>query len=350
METTDRLWWETVGSCRKYIEDIEAAVRAQSSVVIPVNQSFPWIESFEGILKEYFTITNPSRQYEEYSFEDSCSAWEFLRDNYCSNERRLEFRKGVSNPGQFLAQTEGLTMNSRIIRISGIPECKINEWKNLIHDYTKAMKKDSMHASFILEVSLEQGSNINATVAGLKVFDLTKYVSSYDAYTFSALIAAAQPSLGQERAYYTDLAYQLCGNNIMAMETLAQHPQELLKNPVDYTLPFIPELSDAMARKAVWKTQIRQIFPILEEFRVNIIDQYRKDLKALLLVANDLDQDTKDENELEIGSIYFLNGKDHFIDYVNYQRLEVAHDARNNLAHLKTVEYQQVKEILSWTF
>lgn len=101
-------------------------------------------------------------------------------------------------------------------------------------------------------------------------------------------------------------------------------------------------------RSLIWETQLKAVFPVIEQYRSYFIKRYSSCIQKALPLSNPNGQDITSPEDVEIGMLVYLvgNGNITLADSSEYPELERFRDARNNLAHLNILEPEDVELIL----
>ncbi|MBQ8647237.1 MAG: hypothetical protein IJ484_03750, partial [Oscillospiraceae bacterium] len=114
------------------------------------------------------------------------------------------------------------------------------------------------------------------------------------------------------------------------------------------------DLPDPMEREdaesAVRRAQIVQVFPVLEEYRMELIDRRRALLEERLgrkpQVMDSEGKPVTEVQELEIAALrYIVRGSDQFSGAEAYH-LDLCREVRNLLAHNEQTPFEQVRRLM----
>ena len=122
---------------------------------------------------------------------------------------------------------------------------------------------------------------------------------------------------------------ELSGRLLTLGTRLLQDPRGAalsLEGALSSTGDPLPVLSDAFVRSAVWEAQIAWVFPLLERFRVRVVDQYADRLFPRLPIPN------------SNGGVFYRSE--------DFNGIILCRDARNTLAHNNFLSYASICELL----
>ena len=138
----DQIWWKQITKANHFIKDLAATVLDSKSVILNLPEFVPWqdtmYEMVEGILNE----ENPEYRLVVHECPTE-EAGQFLLEEFCKKDKRASYRYGMSY-ASFLAQSEGIVLNSRYIWIKNVTRDKLEEWSKFILEYNKNLPKLSI--------------------------------------------------------------------------------------------------------------------------------------------------------------------------------------------------------------
>ena len=182
-------------------------------------------------------------------------------------------------------------------------------------------------------------------------------MEDYDCRVF-ALEAAASLNNTRLRTWQAELALQLSGADPELCFPLLTAGEKLLLESAATAVnistqarnsaggSFTP-LTEEAALSAVWKASVVQIFPVLEQFRMEFISRYKQALQAHLPVRNSNGDIIRDARELELGTLYYIVNQDPgSFSAAAGRSISLFRRVRNELAHNDVVPYAEVEHIL----
>ncbi len=348
----EQIWWNHITKAHKFMEDIAKAALSEESVVLSLPSNVPWRNTIIDVVRERLQMENPKNKFEEIT----CPEEEFglyLLNRYCKREKRATYRYGMTY-AQFLGKCEDIVLNDRYIWIRDIPETKLDSIVPFIMEYQKNVEKKTP-AVFILETH-----NNNVKIKkGVKRLSFDNNISAYDKFAFCALIATENNCSDYMRPYLAELVSNICNEDIELCAKCVKAGKTFLANPINVIHsvqksqkrsdgePFLFTKEEEQIKKAIWETQIRYIFPLIEKYRSNFVVQYKTLMEKALPIQNAYGEVISRAEDVEIGMILFMVGsKVITISQKERDELKKYREARNRLAHLDVLELDLVEDIL----
>ena len=214
-------------------------------------------------------------------------------------------------------------------------ECKTAEEQELLLDLLGEDRLLAIYGeSFMLEIFTEANNARFArhimNITGSKNVRFISYndlVTDYDIYSFATLLAAEAKCKTYLRQYLADMTAQVCGNDVELVAECIVRWEDFLKEPQD-TLKkiykkskrangdeFKQELSAEDLNRRIWAAQVRNIFPELENYRMDFIERHRSDIDKLYT----------GDDPIELGNLYY---------YVRNWQINVSTEEKDELKTL----------------
>ena len=339
----ERVWWNNIPTAARYVRDIVDAIHEERSMVLLLPKTTPWRDALRQIVEEQIaSIADRSMCVLPCPEEEP---GRYLLRTSCPEERRLAYRSTKSH-AEFLAK-EDCVLHTRILWIEIARTVDASAWVDFIGAYQHAMERDVPRATFILALSEDcpqcRGQR------GVPYSVLAKKVSEYDRYAFAVLAASDGDGQRHLRVYLASLAATLCGGDIELMAVCSRRGMAFLRDPQGVLRqiaenevrsdgsPFdITGVVEKM-QHLIWRTQLKLIFPVIEDRRQYYIEQMRRQLEANRDVPEDI----------EIGPLFYrVCQKIVTCTPTAFAELEMLKDARNKLAHLDELPFETVDLIL----
>ena len=356
MVEMDKVWWNHITKAHKFIEDIVSSAMEGKSVILSLPENAPWRNTLMELVEEQFKRENFKNAFEDIVCPDE-EVGLFLLNKYCKKEKRASYRYGITY-AEFLGQCDDIVLNDRYIWVHDIPENKCEEWLNFIVEYNKNVKEKTP-AIFILEV--HENSFINKARKGIRKLSFNKNINAYDRFAFCALTAGDSNSCKEYLCqYFAELVASVCKDDIELCAECVRKGNQFLQNPEETLKQIISESSRSDGKKftysqtseelktLIWEAQLKNIFPVIEKYRSYFVKKYNDNIRMALPISNSYGQKVITPEEVEIGILIYVVGigSIHLNNYCEYQKLERMRDARNKLAHLKTLDFDSVDQIL----
>lgn len=351
MQNASALWWKQTASPAALLARIQADLDAGKSLILYQSETLPWSSDFLKAIQDHILAHDAYRRLEKISSRPD--PFRLLKETYVPASLQLKYRPGM-DPGSYLAQY-GQDLHNRCIWVRHVKKEELPLWQQVISSYLQnTQNKDK--AIFILETSCPAGKPVRL----IEDYDLSKTSGWFDFHVFCTLLAS---SFSLEPLWKLYLAEVLSSTAMSDPELASLMPEQLedcLKDPYSVLkkrirneshqngLPF-PDLPDqSTVDRDLWSAQLRVLFPLIEQFRKTIIENNARylsrfvPLEAPCFVIEDV-------HDLEIGHLAHLLGNgqfrlwnDFYSVFPSFQR------ARNLLAHLNPVSWQDVQIILDW--
>ena len=301
----------------------------------------------------YYTVPDELRPYILSSFTEA------LSDNDLYSEIIDAGTEAAGDPFQVLRQFVSQDRQSSLIRPSDIATCDDlrfrlfvvycdeqgrNPWNDFVRRYADAVHTHNRggHAVFCL-VSSGEWKGVRDDVF-IQVKRWSDYFTDYDCEIFAAHHRAYRKDTQWVGRLASSLVAGLAQGDPLLAEHLADLELEALLSPdvmlrectgSGMVIPGIPiHTADNITRR-IWKAQVREVFPLLEELRHDLLSQARRQLASLGSLRD------KDVRELELGQLNYYLRNTEWSDYAR-----ILADMRHKLAHLELIPYRDLQNAL----
>ena len=339
IETSD-IWWRQITSARKFLDKTANTLAGGKSVVICLSEVTPWLDDMRIILKEFLNkrFGGIKAVHEINAAQVGAEPATFVFENFCDENVKSEFIPFSDKAHvKFLAERNDITLNNACLWIRGVSETQAENWFSFIADYNNFLRGKSK-GIFLLEA----GANFDLTgKANIEVFHYAREISDYDCFAFNILIAA-EFGKGDKfiKRYLAELVSNATGFDVEKGAECIKCGVDFLKNPRKFLKNKTREEIDG----AIWKTQLKLIFPLLELFRRDFIKKYESMIKCLLPFESNSGKKVFTPDEAELGDLYFILGGQN-LPQNDWEELKIYRDARNKLAHLSILTLEEVQMI-----
>ena len=354
----DAIWWGQITKANYFIQTIASAILNHNSVVIRLPERTPWkgtlYENVEGILRQ----GNPEYK---LKFHDcpTKEAGEFLLEEYCKRDKRNSYRFGMSY-AEFLAKSDDIVLNSRYVWIKNVSGGKLKEWLDFIAEYNRNLQKNALSAVFILET---QDETIKAKkVKGLKYLSFDDSIDFYDKYTFCVLASTGIDIKTNIRPYVAEVVSSVCKDDIELCALCMEHWNDFVRQPYDTlshiiiseahsnNTPFASDYNIETVETRIWEAQIKQLFPVVERYRTRFVRKNLEYVEKALPLETAYGEMIDNPLDVELGALsYLAKGKQILLTSKEKSQLDTFRMIRNYLAHMKTLDFEQVEWVLSQT-
>ena len=354
--TMDTIWWGQITKANHFIQAVTSAVLDHNSIVLGLPENTPWkdtlYDSIEGILRQ----GNPEYKLIFHNCPTQ-EAGQFLLEEFCKKDKRNSYRYGMSY-AEFLAQSEDIVLNSRYVWIKGVSGNKLKEWLDFLSEYNKNLQKGAMSALFILET--QDDISKAKKVKRVKYLSFDDTIDFYDKFAFCALASTGIEIKPRIRPYVAEVVSSICTDDIELCALCLQHWNDFVLNPYETLTqiaasethrngtPFAIDLSSEKATTRIWEAQIKLLFPVVERYRTRFIKNHLKYIEKTLPIKTAYGEIIDDPLDVELGTLsYLVKRKKITLTPKEEHQLDTFRNVRNSLAHMKTVDYEQVEWVLS---
>ena len=352
----NEIWWKQITRANHFIKNIADTVLDGKSVILNLPEFIPWKETMYDMIEGILHEENPEYRLVFKECPDG-NVGQFLLEEYCKREKRSSYRYGMSYAA-FLAQSEGIVLNSRYVWVKNVSQTQMKEWTTFILEYNKNLPKHMTPALFILETHTP---NIRQTgIKGIRSINFDDQIDSYDKFTFCALASTDIDIKGYLRPYLADLVSTVCKDDIELCAVCLRRWSDFLKDPLQTLKQIMEEefhsdgslfqidLDQSTLDTSIWKGQIKLLFPIVERYRSKFIKQHYPAIHKVLPVQTSYGESITNPFDVELGSLIQMAGKKYItLSTIEYNQLDNFRRARNDLAHITPLEFSRVDWILS---
>lgn len=354
--TMDDIWWGQITKATNFVHATASTVLDHNSIVISLPERTPWKETLydniEGILRE----GDPEYKLDLHDCPEE-EPGEFLLEEYCKRDKRNSYRFGMSY-AKFLAESEDIVLNSRYVWIRSVSGEKLKKWLHFITEYNKNLRKNASAAVFILETQDE--SIKGKKPKGLRYLSFDESIDFYDKYTFCVLASTGVDIRPSIRPYVAEMVSSVCKDDIELCAICMQEWNDFVKEPLKTLLqvtssemhsdgtPFSADYDAEIVEARVWEAQIKLLFPIVERYRTRFVKKHRQYIENALPIETIYGEMIDDPLDVELGALCRLV-RDNTIPLSTREdeQLDTFKRVRNNLAHLKTLDFELVEWVLS---
>lgn len=354
---TGEVWWKYIIKTNYFLNKITDTLLGGKSLALFLPSMVPWHDTMLELIIEHLRSENSNNAFDVIDCPKE-EAGQFLLDKYCKKEKRARYRYGIGYAA-FLGQSEDIVLNNRYVWVRNISEHKYHEWMDFIAEYNKNVGKTRPAALFILEIA---DQSISRTVRkGIEkiVFDQT--ISTYDVYTFAALISAEVNCREMLKPYMAELVANICQDDVELCAMCVKYGENFLRKPLETIHRIVREeersdqsafrfdYDEAFIKKCIWESQLKILFPLIEGYRSEFVMKYSNSLKEILPIKNAYGDTVILPQDVELGMLFNLAARGKIVlGSREYQELVLFKDARNHLAHMDIVEMGEVEAILGY--
>lgn len=345
----DKIWWEKTDGARKFLAETIQILLGGRSVILCLPKNLPWRDTMHEVLRRLLRekFTGTTREVKSVDVGDNPR--KYVMKNFCEN--KSGFRPyGDEAYAEFLAEAAGtdISLNTTCLWIQN-SESETDDWFDFIEEYHKFLD-DRRGGVFLLETS----DNFNVRSSkGIEILSYDRKISDYDNFAFHILIASEfcrENDLTKQ--YLAELVTQLVGNNVELGAACVKHGNEFLKNPrkvfteILNAENFSSTKTEEETDFAIWLTQLKLTFPLIEIFRRNLIKNYHAAISSALPCNSGYGERIEMSEQAELGTlVHLVNLKQLWFNKSDWDELTNYLSVRNRLAHLKTLPFDELQRI-----
>ena len=352
----ERIWWEQITNANRFVNSIVNSILEEKSSILILSKLTPWRNTMRELV-ESRVLNKTSETSFDLLDSPKTSVGEFMLNKYCKEDKRIEYRPNKSY-AQFLAESDDIVLNSRIVWIQNISSKIFLEWVHFVSEYHSSMRSDISPAVFILETDEDFMRKI--AKKGVNNIVYSKEMNDFDTYAFCILAASGLSSRTYLKNYWAELLSNVCGIDIELSakclgqaEKFLENPYKILKDIAEKEIrsdgkSFSFPLDEDSIAKRVWKTQIKIVFPVIEDYREKFVSNYKEQITQLLPIKSSNGEECTEAEEVEIGTLKYVVAIGSLKVASNtHDELYSFNQARNTLAHLKPLKLETVNDILA---
>ena len=331
-----KIWWEDLNGPRRFLVEASNILSGGKSVVLCLPERVPWLKIMRDVLEKLLLkgtqtikVLNAEKIFD--------TPQEYVLKNFCANKRGFRAYNSTAY-AKFLAESTGIELNDSCLWIRKASPAQVEQWLTFIAEYQKflAGRKGGV---FLLEAG--DYWNVKSEVA---ILSYKKKISDYDSFAFNIFVAADFANENQlMKRYLAELVTALTEGDVEFGAACIAKSDDFLKNPEkvfeDLMWEFNSSKSTEDIEQAIWMTQLKLIFPLVETFRRNFVRRYEEQIRNF--PAHHVPPE-----EVEIGALYTqFNTRRWLISEADANDLEFYREVRNKLAHLRVLPFDELQKI-----
>ena len=304
-----KIFWEKITHANDFVSDIADKLDDKENIILVSLDDIPWYGSFRDFLQEFmdnkigigkYEIISPSKKEskEQCLFGDEKSFIDSIRydDDFFYGRTKYEFQESVETFVSFFAKNAFLQNEKKNIYVwlELYFENSFYNWIDFISDYIKEKEKNNKNIVFIISYhqdNCKANYKIQSNFVRFSLFKDKQYINWYDCYVFFTIVSNLKDIIIDEyfKLYLSELLTNIIRDNItgknirLCVECLKDY-KNLLNDPVKTIQNIFSEyhLKEDFITGAIYRSQIRVIYPILNEFRLDLIKKYEDKLNNIL--------------------------------------------------------------------
>lgn len=323
-------WWRMVPGARRFTNTAAEAVDKHCSAAAhlsPVD-----IEGFVQMLSDKISRRHVSLNVEIFEYDEKGDIEDFvttLTENFSTNFLR-DFVK--DSPMTDLAEQNTFGGYAIIVKLKH----KVKWLTSAVVDFNKGAYNST---GSIIFVTCEDNPPPSLT-------RLSDYLTPYDVQFFAINLLENSKLNTQEKLYTSTLAAKLSGQSAIMAKNLAK--TELLTEGVYFVKRIVPNFDERIFSRAVWECQAQFLLPTLEQLRGKLIEKNFVRLKNILPVTDEFGKTLNDPWDMELRHLHFYGGNAMIFHIRDWDILELAYQARNELSHLTTIDLQRLERLFAF--
>ncbi|MBQ7198252.1 MAG: hypothetical protein IJS29_03215 [Selenomonadaceae bacterium] len=323
-------WWRMVPGARRFTNTAADAVDKHCAAAAHLPKVD--LEGFVQMLVYKISRRHVSLNVEIFDYDEKGDAEDFvtaLTEKFASNFLR-DFTK--DSPLADLAAQNTFGGYAVIVKLRR----KVNWLTSAVVDFNK---NSANSTGSIIFVTCEDNPSPSLT-------RLSDYLTPYDVQFFAINLLENSKLTTQEKLYTSTLAAKLSGQSAILAKNLAT--VELFTDGIDFVKKIVPNFDNRIFSRAVWECQAQFLLPTLEQLRGQFIEKNFSRLKHILPVKDEFGKILNDPWDMELRHLHFYGGNHFLFNPADWELLELAYHARNDLSHLTTIDLQRLQKLFTF--
>ena len=348
----EEIWWKRLTNPSNFAEDIIYSVLDGKSVFVLYEKEIAWKNELIQDIVENIEKDSPNMKTNLHIPERYAEPSEYIMTKYCSDEERNHYWPSAENTvAKFLAKSSKAALNKSNV-ILDISSCDEPEkWIDFAQEYHSYFDEYDEHGVFVLFIKddeMQMKEYIKEKDSLCECISYDESIHDFDTLMLCMTILSEQNCSIQQKQYIAETAAALAEDDVETAGKLAEYKGSLPVNTLNIAKKIFRENGiscddiETKVKKALWKAQVKILFPIIEQYRSRFISENVDILKGCPLNI----YKTHSIFELEIGQLYHLCYSNRILQKKDLKFLEKVRDARNSLAHLDVVPYNDVSSLM----
>lgn len=356
MNTFEKYWWQDTPNASRLCKEIVQALFCGRQVIFHHPQHLPWQNTFCKNIEKLILEQESERTLKIVAAESIpdtlAGLGDYLLKNFCKPDLRTRFRSAMGYADFLANHTNGNTLSTTYLLIENASAKQVETWIPFLEEYHEKLGQNN-GCTFLLTTSAD--TNLHAK--GIECIDYEEEITDYDCLIFYLILAGeckdCPPAL---RQYLGELTGTIAKKDVELGAACVKQGNSFLKNPLEI-LQYLsndgrcsfPE-EETTIRSAIWMTQVKMLFPIIENFRQRFLERYQERIQKQLPHNNSFGEPVTDYHDVELGLIWhFFYDHDLQVSDKDYNDFRIYRDARNNLAHIEPLNLKDVLQVIQTT-
>ena len=360
-------WWSKITGPREIVASTINALRSKKSAIVVIPHDLPWrhelrrtvrnsLESISGLEE---LIVEPPVDIEDEGLT-AADPGRFLLERYALRGDRANYREGGRETiQQYLLRKE--VMRNRLVWIKGFGEHSSEQWIEFCSDWKTKSVSDGL---FVVETCKAPRS---ARSKRLEIIRYDDVVGEYDIQLFNSLVLSDGRMGDSWKTYAAAITSRLCGADAeIARKFIEIHdfkngdPLETIgilageegfakRGSGTHVLALYRSGDMSALRRRIWAGQIEVLFPIIEQWRLRIIDHYSEQFEEQISIGlNQFGEPVDKPSDIELGTLHYLcvSNRVDMKSTGTAKSIEMLRECRNLLAHRDLCPAEQVAVLL----
>lgn len=322
-------WWRAIPGARRFLNAAVEAFNKKCAIAVhlPENDA----EGFIQALEEKIQRKDINSLIERFSYFDGGTIGDFvdaLTAEFAPNFQRNFTRQ----PMEDLAKQKPFHGYSAIIiRL----ETKTDWLTDAVTEFNRGTANFGVALIF---VTSEENPPPN-------IARLEDFLTPYDVQFFAINFLENAPLSAKKKMYTSTLAEKLSGYSPELVKNLAR--VDLYNYGLEFVRRLLPGFDERIFSRAVWECQVQFFLPTLEQIRERLIVKNEQQLRRILPVQDEFGTILFEPFDMELRHLHYYGGKHKIFQLDDWNLLELAYGARNDLSHLKTIELSELEKLFT---
>lgn len=348
----DRLWWKSVPNPAGMIQQITDAMRSGEQVACVIPEQLAWLDTFRSEIAAECQDSQRTVRYIDAQQRQDKSPGELILTEVITHPTLAEGYRRSIGYARYLADTAEISgLGNYYILVRNARGETLRAWNRFIADYRKACKAGQPSCIFLLECIDERPES----GCGLKIVDYYSCIKPFDSMIFCMLASSALDLPPLIKNYAVALAAELGKHDPELAAALIRDGEMLVQDPADFRENAIPYLQrsdgtefapDDRVKERIWRAQIKVFFPVIEEYRMQLIKRFESEMPLHETIVGTFGQVVDDICDIDLGTFKSLcDMQKMHIPQTDYTELCFYRDCRNDLAHANLIEYERLHRL-----
>lgn len=347
------IWWSQMLNSVRNFNLLKNALSEEKSVLLFSKEQIPWKDILLDKIKKQLGDITAFRSFEMIKADKSVEPGYTVLNSLCSQNIQAGYWPDQSY-ARYLSAMDSITLNSLYVWVEGIEsEEELSGWISFVNEYRKnadILGKERERAIFILETV----GSFSFETKSEYFFSINMTPSEFDRHMFCMVNTFDISCSYALKQYIAELAFNIASENIELCGCLAKSGEDMLDNPGkaynvccdELGVPDNLRKDGSRIDRDIIVSQMRTIFPMLEQRRYMFIEKYVNEIQKILPVKNSIDELVTEPFELELSTLFYIVNQNWIIaSEDDRNNLRICREIRNKLAHNETVDGKAIKTL-----